>query len=231
MTYPPQESHAPGGQPAGAPYGAPSGAPYGAAPGQPYPQPGFAGAPAPQAPKKKRKWPWIVAIIALVVIVGCIGIVTAVVGGAKEVVETLDDNANGKNAVAGEMGKAARDGKFEFVVSQMDCSKTTLGDSIINETAQGTFCVVTVKVTNIGQEAQLFDGSSQKAYDAKGTQFSNNTAAEVTINKNSATFLNEINPGNSVTGKLVFDVPKGTKLASIELHDSMFSGGVKIPLK
>ena len=49
-------------------------------------------------------------------------LVAAVVGGAKEVVETLEDNANGKNAVAGEMGKAARDGKFEFVVSQMDCS-------------------------------------------------------------------------------------------------------------
>ncbi|WP_344936039.1 hypothetical protein [Actinoplanes nipponensis] len=31
-------------------------------------------------------------------------------------------------------------------------------------------------------------------------------------------------------GKLIFDVPKSTQLTAMELHDSMFSGGVKISL-
>jgi hypothetical protein len=43
-------------------------------------------------------------------------------------------------------------------------------------------------------------------------------------------FLEDINPGNEVKGKLIFDVPKPTKLTAIELHDSMFSGGVKVAL-
>lgn len=43
-------------------------------------------------------------------------------------------------------------------------------------------------------------------------------------------FLNEINPGNTVKGVLVFDMPKGTTPASIELHDSMLSGGVTVSL-
>jgi hypothetical protein len=45
------------------------------------------------------------------------------------------------------------------------------------------------------------------------------------------TFLEDINPGNTVKGKLVFDVPQGTKLASVVLHESMYTAGVKIPLK
>ncbi|MBM2615654.1 DUF4352 domain-containing protein [Actinoplanes sp. LDG1-06] len=164
-------------------------------------------------------------------ILGCVGVFAFVVNGAKDAVETLDANVSGENAVAGEMNKAARDGKFEFTVKSMDCTKSTLGPSALPVKAQGTFCVVTVTVKNIGAEAQYFDGSSQKAYDAKGTQFSDHVEAEVAINSGAATFLEQINPGNQVTGKLVYDVPKGTKLTSIELHDSMFSGGVKIPLK
>jgi hypothetical protein len=31
-----------------------------------------------------------------------------------------------------------------------------------------------------------------------------------------------------VTGTLVFDIPKDGKLASLELHDSTFSGGVAV---
>jgi hypothetical protein len=42
------------------------------------------------------------------------------------------------------------------------------------------------------------------------------------------TFLNDINPGNAVDGTFVFDVAKGTKIAQLELHDSPFSGGVKV---
>jgi len=192
------------------------------------PPPGF-GAPSPT--KKRKKWPWILLAVAVVMILGCVGIITLVVGGAKNAVETLDDNAAGKNAVAGAMGKPARDGKFEFTVKSMDCSKTSVGQSVLAVKAQGTFCIVTMTIKNIGDEAQTFDGTSQKAYDAKGTQYSDDIEAELAVNGDASTFLQQINPGNQVTGKLVYDVPKGTKLTSIELHDSMFSGGVKIPLK
>ena len=45
-----------------------------------------------------------------------------------------------------------------------------------------------------------------------------------------ATFLNEINPGNSAKGRLIYDVPKSVKLTKMELHDSPFSGGVEVSL-
>jgi hypothetical protein len=46
----------------------------------------------------------------------------------------------------------------------------------------------------------------------------------------SQAFLNNINPGNSVDGALVFDVPEGLAPAAIELHDSSFSSGLTVAL-
>ncbi|MCY1142525.1 DUF4352 domain-containing protein [Actinoplanes sp. Pm04-4] len=241
--YPPNNAPQPGvyGQPAqpgyanqpgfGGPppaYGAPTPQPAYGAPTQPPPA---YGALAPQAPKKRKKWPWILLAVVVVLILGCVGLFTLVIGGTKNAVETLDDNVSGKNAVAGAMNKPARDGKFEFTVKSMDCTKTSVGKSPLAVKAQGTYCIVSMTIKNIGDEAQTFDGTSQKAYDAKGTQYSDDLEAELAVNGDSSTFLQQINPGNQVTGKLVYDVPKGTKLTTIELHDSLFSGGVKIPLK
>ncbi|HET9518999.1 MAG TPA: DUF4352 domain-containing protein [Actinoplanes sp.] len=126
--------------------------------------------------------------------------------------------------------QAARDGKFEFVVSGIKCGVPSVGPSGYGEKAQGEFCLVSVSVKNIGKEAQTFSGSSQKAFDSAGTEFSNDTGAEIYANEGAPTFLEEINPGNRVTGKIVFDVPKKTKLTKIELHDSPFSDGVTVNL-
>ncbi|WP_433368649.1 DUF4352 domain-containing protein [Actinoplanes sp. CA-142083] len=194
------------------------------------PPPGYQVPPA-QPPKKRKKWPWIVLGVFLVMVIGCIGVVSLIAKAGNDVVQDLDDTASGKKAIAGEMGKAARDGKFEFTVSKMECGKTSVGADFTKVDAQGAFCIVSIKVKNIGAEAQTFDGTSQKARDAKGTEYSNSTEAEIAVNKNATTFLEQINPGNQVTGQLVYDVPEGTKLTEIELHDSFLSNGVKVPLK
>lgn len=133
-------------------------------------------------------------------------------------------------AAAAKIGTPVRDGKFEFTVSGVKCGATQIGKAPLGKKAQGQFCVVDVQVANIGKEAQLLDGSAQKALDGKGVEFSNDGTAEMYANQSNETFINEINPGNKVKGKLVFDVPKGTKLTAIMLHDSAFSDGVKVTL-
>jgi hypothetical protein len=42
--------------------------------------------------------------------------------------------------------------------------------------------------------------------------------------------VQRLTPGRKVTGRLVFDVPKTAKLTTLELHDSLLSGGVKVTL-
>jgi hypothetical protein len=38
----------------------------------------------------------------------------------------------------------------------------------------------------------------------------------------------DINPGNAIEIKLPFDVQQDTKMSMLELHDSIFSGGVRV---
>jgi hypothetical protein len=187
----------------------------------------------PPAPKKRR-WPWIVAGVLVLGVLGCVGLFTLVLGGTAavvgEAVTEADDNQKGKNAATGVLGKPATDGKFEFTVTGMKCGATSVGGEFTKTRAQGQFCQVTVTVKNVGTSAEIFDSGSQKAYAADATEFSVDTAAELAVNEDNQTWLENINPGNQVKGTLVFDVPKGTKLTSIVVHESMFTPGIRVPL-
>jgi hypothetical protein len=129
------------------------------------------------------------------------------------------------------IGDAVRDGKFEFVVSRADCAKSTVGSKYLNRKAQGKYCVVHLSVRNIADQPQLFLGSAQKAFDAAGTKFTDDKLAGFYANNDTQTFLQKIDPGGKVVGKIVFDVPKTTTLTTVELHDSFFSGGARVILK
>jgi hypothetical protein len=141
---------------------------------------------------------------------------------------TAEESAEEPAAKAG-LNQPARDGKFEFTVTKIDCTKRTVGSNEFTKTeASGVFCVTSVKVENIGKEAQYFDDSSQFLFDQQDRKHSVDQEAWAALDTNA--FLEEINPGNKVTGTLVFDVPKGTKPTKLELHDSPFSGGVEVQL-
>ncbi|MDQ3159383.1 MAG: DUF4352 domain-containing protein [bacterium] len=129
------------------------------------------------------------------------------------------------------VGDAVRDGKFEMTITKVECGKTVIDDNeFLTEEAQGEFCLMSMNIKNIGDEAQLFDSSNQYVFNADGQKFENDSSAEFAIENNSAAFLEEINPGNQVKATVVFDVSKGTKLVKAELHDSAFSNGVEVSL-
>lgn len=164
-------------------------------------------------------------------VVGCIGVFTLFLGAGKKVVDDLDDNVQGRNAAEGKMNTPATDGKFQFTVTGMTCGVKSVGPDGFGETAQGEFCLIGVTIKNVGKSAEIFNDSSQKAYDAANTEYSVDSGAAIWANKDSSTFLEQINPGNTVKGDLVFDVPQGTKLGSVVLHESAFTAGVRVPLK
>jgi hypothetical protein len=221
------------------------------------PPPGQPGQPAypMQAPPKKKNTKLVLGIVGGFLALCCGGgAIAAIAGGDdKTATTTAAEPTTGANTATGEAPTAkapavkatqaappadtspglndkVRDGKFEFTVTKVSCGRTQVGGQYLNQKAQGVFCLVDLTVKNIGKEAQMFSGSTQKAFTADGTEFSNDTGAEIYANEQAQTFLNEINPGNQVKGKLVFDVPPKTKLTELELHDSLFSGGVRVKL-
>lgn len=130
---------------------------------------------------------------------------------------------------ASQVGKKVRDGKFEFTVTKVKCGRSLVGSSDFGKKAQGQFCEVSVTVKNIGDEPQSMFGDNQYLFDSKNRKYSADTEAAIYL-KDSNTLYEEINPGNSLKGTLLFDVPKGIKPAKLELHDSAFSGGVDVRL-
>lgn len=176
----------------------------------------------------------VLTVILALVIIG--GIAGAAGGGNKTTTNT--DNSSGNTqktdnkAVVAKIGETARDGKFEYTVASVECGKTSAGtNQYLTKQAQGQFCFVNVTVKNIGNEAQTFDSSSQYLYDAANAKFSADSTASLYANPEGSTFLNQINPGNSVSGILVFDLPKDKTPVTAELHDSAFSGGIKVNLQ
>jgi hypothetical protein len=200
---------------------------------------------APEGYKLKKKKPiykrvWFLILAAIVVIVALKSIAggggdsssagTATTGTAAAGNSATTKAADAPAAKIAGIGTAVRDGKFEFTVSGVDCSRTSIGTSqYAKKKAQGVFCIVSMHVSNVGKEAQYFDASGQKALDAQGREFSADSGAAVYLD-DANSFLEQLNPGSAVDGQLVYDVPTGTKLTQIELHDSAFSGGVKVNL-
>lgn len=183
---------------------------------------------------KKHK---ILTAVLIVIIIG------VVIGGGSGDNESANTNTANNQQAAGDrqpqnsaqaakIGETARDGKFEFTVAGVECGKASAGtNQYLTKQAQGQFCFVNVTVKNIGSEAQTFDSSSQYLYDAANAKFSADGTASLYANPEASTFLNQINPGNSVSGILVFDLPKDKTPTVAELHDSPFSGGVKVSLQ
>lgn len=179
---------------------------------------------------KKHK---ILSVILILILIGII--ITVANGGSKSTNNstgtTSNSSSNKSTATLAKIGQPANDGKFQFTVNSQTCGKTSVGDQYLNKQAQGQYCILSVTVKNIGDQAQTFDSSNQYVFDSKNNKLSADSTASSYDNSSDQAFLNDINPGNSVTGNVVFDVPKGVTPVSAELHDSAFSGGIKVQLQ
>ena len=239
MTYPPP----PGGNNAPGPYGQPGQGP------QPYQGGAPSWSPPPPPAKKRKKWPFIVGGIVVLLI-----IIALATGGGDDKKEsdpasaTTAQTSSPNNAATQEqeattsapaedrgdtvgLNAPARDGKFEFVVTGYQPGVTEVGDNpYFTEQASGQFVLVDVTVKNIGDKAQSFSPTDQKLIDAQGREFEVNTTAMIAGSTSDIPVWDKINPGNTVSIQLVFDMPTDATPAQVELHDSMFSGGVKVGL-
>ncbi|MEG8180798.1 DUF4352 domain-containing protein [Nocardia terpenica] len=179
--------------------------------------------PTPPQRRKRRVWPWV--------LLGVFGALVLVFGGCAALVTGAAHQAShpapqwSQPAAA---GSQVRDGKFAFQVTRIDPPTSSVGDTILNKDAQGEYVPIHVTVTNIGDVAQSYFGSNQKLIDDQGREYSNDTEAEILVNKDASA---DINPGNQLNAIIFFDVPKGTVPAAVEFHDSAFSGGVRVALK
>jgi uncharacterized protein DUF4352 len=152
---------------------------------------------------------------------GCMGRLAALLMVPVAVFLPSCDLFQSTSAPAG-MGQEVLDGKFAFIVTQVDTSRT-----FGRTRAEGVYVIVSMAVRNVGTEAQSFEWAAQRLKASAGREYSPSFMVPSLFGDN---VVNSIDPGLQVNVKLAFDVQPGTKPTQIVLHDSLSSHGAAVNL-
>lgn len=228
-------------------------------PGQPQPGPQLPGQPQPAAQKNWfARHKILTAILAIVVIGGIYGASQGQGSGtsaaptiqsqaAPSSSEQTDSDAGSKadattdtattkdaaddtdtDAAAG-IGTPVKVGDFEVTVTSVDDSLTHVGPQGFGADASGKYVAVNVTVKNNGSKAADFLDSMQTLIDDQGREMS---ASSDSIYLENNVLNEQINPGTSVNGTILYDVSADTTPAFIKLSDtSLFGRPVTVSLK
>lgn len=179
----------------------------------------------------KKKRTWLLGIILLIVIIsvsqcgkgGDPGASTAVPAStAPEATKAPATKAPAP--AAAKIGDRVTAGDWDFTVTKIKCGVKSVGDQYVGKKAQGQFCILNLNVKNNGNEAGTLVASNQKLLDKEGRTFSSDDEASIYADTGQNLF-EEINPGNTLKGQIVFDIPKDAKPSQATLAGGLF--GVK----
>ena len=232
--------------------------PASSAPGYPgYPeehqrQQGYLGAHPGQKPPKRKKpllkrwWFWIIVAIVIIALINAIsgeGDDVTDTAGASSAQEDKAATADKKDAGTDKkdeekaektsygIGDAVTADKWEITVNKVDDGVAKVGDEYLGAEAQGQFVTVDLSVKNTKSDPDYFFEDNIKLGDDAGNTYSADSEAGIYVDENSILFLEEINPGNTAKGVLVFDVPKDVSPDRLTFEGGIFSDPVEISLK
>ena len=163
--------------------------------------------------RKRPLWPWIVAgVVVLLSFGGC---------GAVLMAGTHLSSVSTWVGLTAAKGEPVSDGQFRFVVTDFHKALP------VDPPPRGEYVIAVVTVTNTGNEPQSLLAQNQKVIDVAGRKYAGADMAADELHYQLTPVL-KMNSGLSLTVRMRFDVPKGTKLMAIELHESASSAGAKV---
>jgi len=177
---------------------------------------------APAPPPRSRRGPIAVVLVCALFAMCCIGGATLAF-----MVNTSRPSSALGPALPG-LNTPVKDGRFEFVVASVSCGHASVSRAFVSRSAQGQFCLVALSVRNVGTKSQTFADAFQKANAPTGDSYAADTTAGLLAHTDGANVWTLINPGNKVSGTIVFDIPAAGTISTIELHDSALSHGVTV---
>lgn len=127
------------------------------------------------------------------------------------------------------IGEAATAGDFEFTVTEVETGVESVGSEYLGKNAQGQFVLVHIDVKNVGNDTSTLSSSLQKLVDNQGREHEADASAAIYV-EDSNTLYERVNPGNAVSGVLVFDIPADAMPVSVKLQEG-FSSKVEVSLQ
>ena len=136
------------------------------------------------------------------------GIYVAAIGKVVSDTTSGTSSSGGSSASADAVGlnQPATDGDVQFTATAFSCGTKTIGSAPLSATAQGQFCILKITARNTGKDAATLTDSALTLFDTQGRKFDADSAASIYLPDNAVLFTT-INPGNTATGQVVFDVP------------------------
>jgi len=128
------------------------------------------------------------------------------------------------------LGDTIQAGDFKWKIIRVSTAKQ-IGQDIMGtffgEKADGVFVILDVEVENTGDSAKYLTDSYVKLVDSQSREFSPNTAAALYLKpEGSALIFEQVNPGITKKGKIVYDVPENVKSFNVKITSSLFSDKV-----
>jgi hypothetical protein len=118
-------------------------------------------------------------------------------------------------------------GDFTWTITDVTTTSEigqSYGDTFLGEKANGVFVILDVKVENTGKTAKYLSDSYIKLIDDQDREFTASTMDAIYLKpEGSALMFEQLNPGIVKTGKIVYDVPKGLKVANVKVTSSLFT--------
>ncbi|MFN2606884.1 MAG: DUF4352 domain-containing protein [Acidimicrobiales bacterium] len=195
---------------------------------------GCAGAagPARRAPR------WAVPLIVLAVLAAGAAALVALVGsssghaGRATMLPVSAPATTVLAPVGADPAGGATEGSLTFSVTAWQCGATSVG-SPPAATALGQFCFLSFTVRNDGSAPDQFPGAFQYVVDGQNKRYGSDSRATAAYPApGNATLLqdHQLNPGISLEGVLVYDIPVGAKPVAAEFHRNPRTIGRRVDL-
>lgn len=183
--------------------------------------------------KKQKKGLSVISLI-LSIVSGIVAVVvslaTLLAVGAGAVAEVEDKMNASADEIQGGIGQVVttEDG-LAVLLNSVECGATEYEGTYSTETATGEFCVADFNLTNNGEEAATLFTSNFGALVGETAYDSVNTLGVGGFGKD-LEYSIDLNPGLSIDGVVVIDVPAGTELDAVTFAD-MFGEEIAIASK
>jgi hypothetical protein len=172
-----------------------------------------------QTQKKANWWKRGILIVGGVLVLGfggCSTVAVLALGSAANSVGEAGD-PNGSQAVKTyDVGEAAKVSGASWTVTKAYETERIVDPSGFDKPQRGHFVVVNFKFTNTGKEAVTLDSTHATIKDSKGRSSEHDPDAQMAVPMSKDLFLDNVNPGVTQEGAVVFSV--APKAEDFEFH-------------